>query len=87
MANWRVAGWRCPEEKWNERFAELVAFQKRFDHCRVPKLWSENRLLAAWVQNQRRQFIRMMNAEPQRVARMDAIGFNWVGTRSKVRLG
>lgn len=46
----------CRPDQWLERYSGLVKFQKKYGHCRVPRNWSEDRLLAMWVKRQRYQY-------------------------------
>jgi len=59
---------------WDGRIAELVAFKKRFGHCRVPFRWKENRKLGIWVQTCRRYPNRL---SPQRRRQLNQLGFVW----------
>lgn len=68
--------WHTRLDLWEKRFAELLAFKKVWDHCDVPKDWSENPKLGAWVNNQRRNKKKgILSAE--RIRRLDEIGFLW----------
>jgi len=68
QANW--------DARWERRFDQLLAFRRRFGHCRVPAGWSENTPLSAWVQIQRvRKKQGKLRAE--RMRRLNAIGFMW----------
>ncbi|MGO9244115.1 MAG: helicase associated domain-containing protein [Verrucomicrobiia bacterium] len=40
-------------DPWEQRFADLRGFRRRFGHCRVPVDWPENRPLAKWAILQR----------------------------------
>ena len=64
------------EAKWNQRFVELVAFQKMHGHSRVPKLPPGNKVLWHWRHVQR-EWRRKGILKPERIARLDAIGFEW----------
>jgi hypothetical protein len=67
---------RSRDEQWDERYEELVAFHRRFGHTRVTKTWRENPGLGHW-----RHFQRVLHREgkmdPERRARLDALGFEW----------
>ena len=43
-------------EQWNQKYQELVSFQKEFQHCLVPLNWERSPSLAHWVKRQRYQF-------------------------------
>ena len=59
---------------WQSRYAELVAYKKRFGHCEVPAKWSENTALGAWVSVQR---LGKAKLTPSRIKQLDALGFVW----------
>jgi len=63
---------------WDERLGELAAYKARFEDCRVPKGWPENPSLGRWVHTQRTAF-NSGKLPPDRVARLDALGFEWEG--------
>ena len=68
--------WHTRKDLWEKRFAELLEFKKVWDHCNVPKDWSENPKLGAWVNNQRRNKKKgILNTD--RICRLDKIGFLW----------
>jgi hypothetical protein len=43
-------------DQWYDGYLGLVRFQKKYGHCRVPRIWSDDRLLAEWVKRQRYQY-------------------------------
>ncbi len=61
---------------WEALVQALVAFKKDKGHCRVPRKWSENPQLATWVSNQRQAY-RKEELSKERVARLEALGFEW----------
>jgi len=67
--------WDVLHEQWEEGFGYLLQFKEREGHCKVSKLMSEGGYnLGWWVSAQR------MNREvltPDRIQRLDAIGFVW----------
>ena len=68
--------WHTREDLWEKRFAELIEFKKGHDHCDVPKDWSENPKLGAWVNNQRRNKKKGI-LSTERIYRLDEIDFLW----------
>jgi len=60
------------------QFAKLVAYQQRFGHCQVPKLWPEDPRFANWVHYQRSAYAKNV-LKPERQHRLEQIGFNWLG--------
>jgi superfamily II DNA or RNA helicase len=61
---------------WDERYGELVAFKEREGHCNVPEPYEDNPALGRWVRNQRSR-VKAGSVAPDRVARLDALGFVW----------
>lgn len=69
-------GFRYNRGRWRRHLLELVDFQSRFGHTRVPTKWKENKRLASFVRRLRR--LRKRNKLPSSViARFDEIGFVW----------
>jgi hypothetical protein len=67
---------RRVRKTWTERFEQLKQFRERFGHCKVPKGWSEDPKLARWVCNMR-QSKRMGKMKPERVKKLEELGFLW----------
>src|ERR1017187_6839629 len=69
-------GRNCLRELWETRYAQLVAFKKKYGHCDVVCLWKENPALGHWVSNQRvcRKKGKLSN---ERIARLNKLGFRW----------
>jgi hypothetical protein len=59
------------------QFAKLVAYQQRFGHCQVPKLWPEDPRFANWVRYQRSAYATNV-LRPECQHRLEQIGFNWL---------
>ena len=55
-------------ERFELNFAKLVAYKKRFGHCRVQAHWSEDPGFGHWVANQRIAR-RQGKLSPERIAR------------------
>ena len=66
--------WAPMDESWNIRYAELVAFKKRYGHCDVRM--ADNSALAEWVKELRRNTKRRGMSE-ERIAQLTALGFVW----------
>ncbi|HBJ82988.1 MAG TPA: hypothetical protein DDZ88_03755 [Verrucomicrobiales bacterium] len=62
--------------QWEERFAELVAFQKRHGHLRVTRQNETSPGLNEWRNNQR-VHLRKGKLSAERKARLEALGFEW----------
>ncbi|MBE2179952.1 MAG: Helicase associated domain protein [Chthoniobacterales bacterium] len=73
--------WNPRETNWRGAYLELVKFQKRFGHCRVPQNWKENNSLAHWVKTQRMDFL-SGELHGDRIALLEKIGFDWKVDRS-----
>ncbi len=73
------AGRRCApagSDRWEQRFADLLAFKAAHGHCNVPSSYREDPSLAVWVFNCRRQR-KQGSLDADRIERLDAIGFAW----------
>lgn len=68
--------WDPRERNWCSSYSELVAFKARFDHCRVPQNWKENRALARWVATQRKDYTNG-DVSSERISQLEKIGFEW----------
>ena len=64
------------EELWELRFAELVEFQKKYGHTRVPARWRGNRSLGRWLAHQR-DLLRLEELRRDRAERLDQLGAEW----------
>lgn len=69
---------KSARERWEHRFAQLLAYKERFGHCRVPNKWPEDISFGHWVHTQR-AFKRKGTLAPESIARLDAIDFEWAG--------
>jgi len=63
-------------DRWESRYCELIEFREVHGHCNVPDSWPENLQLARWVMTQR-QLYRKGKLSPDRIQRLEAIGFIW----------
>ena len=70
-------------DTWNERFCDLLKFQKEFGHCLVPHNWPGNVVLAQWVKRQRYQYKllsqpgKQSTLSEERLNLLNAMGFVW----------
>lgn len=62
------------EALWNQRYTELAAYQQQHGHTNVTS--RQNKVLGHWREVQR-EFRRKGKLSPERIARLDAIGFEW----------
>jgi len=76
--------WDALADRWEERFAELVAYKRAHGHCEIPTAWAENQALAKWVVNQR-VFRKRGKLSLERISRLNSIGFQWKGRRQNHR--
>eukprot|EP00985_Skeletonema_marinoi_P012440 scaffold6002_cov83-Skeletonema_marinoi.AAC.2 len=70
------------EVKWEERFAELKAFEKEHGHTNVPRGYPTNPQLGYWVVNQRTQYRlkkegKHSHMRDERIRELEAIDFIW----------
>src|SRR5439155_18552747 len=72
--------WDALADRWEDRFAELVAYKRAHGHCDIPTAWVENRALAKWVVNQRVLWKRG-KLSLKRISRLNSIGLQWEITR------
>lgn len=70
------------EERWENRFAELVEFRRQRGHCNVPKTLGE---LGSWVNYQRELYRgkRKSTLKQEYISRLDAVGFDWKAGKMK----
>ncbi|MEO5377988.1 MAG: helicase associated domain-containing protein [Magnetococcus sp. DMHC-6] len=61
---------------WEQMFADLMVFREENGHCNLPATYPENTELAWWVEAQRKAKQRDQ-LSPQRLARLEAVGFIW----------
>lgn len=73
------------DQKWKQQFAKLLAFKKKFGHCRVPQN-DHYKDLGAWVANHR-QLYSKHNIREDRLKLLNDAGFVWnaKGKRNKQR--
>jgi predicted deacetylase len=68
---------------WEDRLAELRTFSEMHGQCNLPKDYPQNRVLATWVKNQRRQYKLFLKEQKtsmmttERVMKLTEIGFDW----------
>eukprot|EP00985_Skeletonema_marinoi_P012441 scaffold6003_cov126-Skeletonema_marinoi.AAC.1 len=72
-----------PQVKWEERFAELKAFEKEHGHTNVPSVYPTNPQLGNWVTEQRTHYRlkkegKQSSMKNERIRELEAIGFVWV---------
>jgi len=64
------------DERFEHMFAKLVAYQKEFGDCKVPRHFQRDPQLGRWVGRNRHRG-RTGILEPDRKQRLDALGFWW----------
>jgi len=74
--------WDIRLTAWEERFAELVEFKKIHGNCNVPISCQDFSKLGTWVKCQRRQWKlrqsgHQSSMSPERIAKLEGIGFTW----------
>lgn len=75
---------------WKRRFEEVVEYKKRFGDCNIPKEWSDNKQLGAWVSTQRKMYKALLAGErssltPERRSALESIGFTWILRPARTR--
>ena len=70
------------DKKWNALFEKLLEFKKKNNHTMVPQVYKDDPNLGRWVHYQRVEYWLLMaegkgKITPQRIARLNSIGFEW----------
>jgi len=65
---------------WEDRLAEVVAFKAKNGHCEIPLKYRENPKLGRFVNAMRSQR-NSGRLSPERIEKLDAIGFVWGASR------
>jgi hypothetical protein len=72
--------WNPIEERWEQRYEELVKYKEQYGDCNVPIDFPDNPSLVHWVRNQR---IRKETLSERQRELLEKIGFEWrVTTRA-----
>ena len=68
--------WNLKEARWNNNLNDLIAYKKDNGHCRVPITYktAAGNTLGTWVRTQRQM---RDDLSPDRISRLDTIGFIW----------
>ncbi len=61
---------------WQQKFEELQNFKRSHGHCEVHNVDQGNQSLVRWMTKQR-AYYRRNNIEPERVNKLNSIGFDW----------
>lgn len=69
---------------WEDMYQRLLAFRRQQGHTRVPAKWAQDPKLAKWVSRMRYEKTKLL---PQRLALLEAIGFDWGYRTAAVRTG
>lgn len=64
------------EDRWNLCYSKVLAFKKKYGHCRVPTKFPEDTKLGNWV-NKQRNLAAGNKLPPHRRQKLDSIGFVW----------
>jgi Helicase associated domain len=64
------------EDRWNYCYLKVLAFKKKYGHCRVPTKFPEDTTLGNWV-NKQRNLAASNKLPPHRRQKLDSIGFVW----------
>ncbi|MCI0427496.1 MAG: helicase associated domain-containing protein, partial [Nitrospiraceae bacterium] len=68
--------WDPLSAQWEEMFKRLAAYKKQYRHCNVPHLWEQDRSLGGWVAHQRQPRANDQ-LSPERIRRLETLGFAW----------
>ena len=68
--------WDPKAADWDLNFSNLQSFKANNGHCRVPQAFEGDPSLGKWVPRQRQLFIKGRLAA-DRIARLEALGFEW----------
>ena len=76
--------WDVHEADWNNLYSLLQHYKKRFGDCDVPAIANQRQYagLGAWIVSQRFHY-RSGKLSPIKIAKMEALGFNWVSPYGK----
>jgi len=75
--------WERLENSWEDRFAALVYYNQTHGDCNVPNKWKDDPSLGQWCQTQRRVY-KNNKLSPERIKRLEEIGFEWGRIASKL---
>lgn len=78
---WRVA---VQAVGWEARYEELAEYKRLHGNCNVPQGYKPNVPLGRWVMKQRVQYHKLQRGQksqikPERIHKLEALGFQWVG--------
>mmetsp|Transcript_10529 Transcript_10529/g.29970 ORF Transcript_10529/g.29970 Transcript_10529/m.29970 type:complete len:329 (+) Transcript_10529:366-1352(+) len=70
------------QERWMDRYQDLIAFCQRHGHCNVPYVCEDNPCLGQWVKRQRHQYKLLCqglhaNLDESRMQALNMLGFIW----------
>jgi hypothetical protein len=68
--------WCAYEAMWDRQFQQLLQFRNEHGHCNVSGQFNGIPGLGSWV-NQQRQYKRLGRLSPERIRRLDEVGFVW----------
>jgi hypothetical protein len=77
--------WDVISANWERKFDELCAYKEKHGDCNVPENCADNIALSVWVQVQRNAWKKLNNKSnlPERLKRLEKLGFNWEVNTSK----
>lgn len=76
--------WDVKEERWDEKFRELLEFQKKCGHCNPKrKRKGQDTPLSLWVDSQR-SAERRGKLTKRRIDLLNSIGFRWADSETKL---
>jgi hypothetical protein len=81
--DWEMLSYK--DFQWERRYHELVSFKRKYGHTRVPYKFKANVELAGWVAHQRKNKTEE-KLTPERIKRLNELGFLWKEDIEKMRL-
>lgn len=62
---------------WEEMYQRLVLYKQEHGDCLVPNRYKPDKQLGSWVSTQRRNYCKGKGMSPDRIDRLEALGFVW----------
>lgn len=68
--------WDHEKDRWNDMFDRLCQYKSKNGNTNVPQIYDKDPELGFWVNNQRIAY-RQQRLSPERIQRLESIGFEW----------
>jgi hypothetical protein len=76
--------WEVADRPWEEKYAEVLAYQERHGAGSFPTRGSPEKALLAWVEKQRTKYHRR-RLDPKKARRLEEVGMDWSPMESRRR--